>query len=260
MATGERCGELTGHEDIVTALAFAADGKSIVSAAGDKTIRVWELATRKERHQFRNDRSLAHALALARDGRTCFSGNSDGTILIWDLWAELSATRKEALWADLASADAQQGFRAMRALAGAEQGVLLLREKLRPVAAVDPRRLARLVADLDDPEFRVRDKAAQELKDLGELAAPALRQAMTDRPSAEVRRRAEMLLAAPNELTAEQLRGLRAVEALEHARSAEARQVLQSLAGGAPAARLTQAATSALARLASKSDALRKEK
>jgi hypothetical protein len=136
----------------------------------------------------------------------------------------------------------------------------MLRVKVRPVAAVDSRRLARLVADLDDPEFRVRDRAAQELKDLGELAAPALQQVLTGQPSAEVRRRAETLLAASSELTAEQLRGLRAVEALEHARSAEARQVLQSLAEGAPAARLTQEAKAALARLAAKRGELRKEK
>jgi RNA polymerase sigma factor (sigma-70 family) len=267
MATGERCGELSGHQEAVTVLAFAADGKGLVSASADKTIRVWELATRKERHRLRSERSLARALALAGDGRTCLSGHGDGTVLIWDLWAdggtvppsaEWPATRGEALWADLASADAAQGYRAMRALAGAEQGVSLLREKVRPAAAVDPRRLTRLVADLDDDEFDVREKAAQELESLGELAAPALRQALTGRPSAEVRRRAETLLAAPHELTAEQLRGLRAVEVLERARSAEARPVLESLAAGAAAARLTQEAKSALARLAPKREELRK--
>jgi RNA polymerase sigma factor (sigma-70 family) len=266
-ATGERRGQLAGHQENVTVLAFTADGKSLVSAGADKTIRVWELATCQERHQFRDDRSLALALAVSGDSRTCYSGQGDGTTLVWDLWAEggpppaeLSAARRAALWADLAGADARQAFRAARVLAGAGQGVALLREKVRPVAAVDPRRLARLVADLDDPEFRVRDRGTRQLRDLGELAAPALRRALADQPSAEVRRRVETLLAAPDELTAEQLRGLRAVEALEHARSASARQVLRSLAGGAPAARLTQEAEAALGRLASGRDEPREEK
>jgi RNA polymerase sigma factor (sigma-70 family) len=266
MATGERRGQFEEHQEAVSVLAFAPDGQSLVSASADKTIRVWELATRKERLQFRTDRSLAHSLALAGDGRTCLSGQSDGTILAWDLWSgdgtassrDWSAKQGESLWADLASADARQSYQAMRVLAGADQGVLLLREKVHAVAAVDSRRLARLVADLDNNEFDVREKAAQELRTLGELAAPALRQALKDRPSAEVRRRAETLLAAPHELTAEELRCLRAVEVLERARSAEARQVLKSLAAGAASARLTQEAKAALARLASKNEELRK--
>jgi hypothetical protein len=87
-----------------------------------------------------------------------------------------------------------------------------------------------------------------------------LQQVLSGQPSAELRRRAETLLDAANELTAEQLRGLRAVEALEHARSVEARQVLQSLAEGAAAARPTREAKSALARLAVAREQPRKEK
>jgi hypothetical protein len=60
----------------------------------------------------------------------------------------------------------------------------------------------------------------------------------------------EELLAKPKVLrSGEELRGVRAVEALEHIGTAEAREVLQTLADGAPA-RLTREAKASLERLA----------
>src|SRR5437763_1530012 len=80
----------------------------------------------------------------------------------------------------------------------------------------------------------------------------ALRQAITSRPSLEVRRRVEELLARLEGATpsAEGVRTLRAVEALEHIGTREARQVLETLAKGAPETRLTREVKAALERLA----------
>jgi WD40 repeat protein len=63
-----------------------------------------------------------------------------------------------------------------------------------PVARVDPKRLALLIADLDSAKFAVRKKAAQELEKLGEAAIGACRKALDGEPSAEVRRRLKSLL------------------------------------------------------------------
>jgi hypothetical protein len=85
---------------------------------------------------------------------------------------------------------------------------------------------------------------------LGERVEPALRQALKEKPSAEVRRRVGALLAAlkgvppPNTL-----RALRAVWVLERVGTPEARQLLGALAKGAPGARQTVEAQAALARL-----------
>jgi len=139
----------------------------------------------------------------------------------------------------------------MRALAAARgQGIALLRGKVRPAAAIDPRHLARLVADLDSNEFSVREKATQELQALGERAAPSLRRALEKQPSLELRRRVKELLDGLNQLPAEQVRGIRAVEVLEHTGSLEARRILRSLAQGTPEARLTREAKASLKRLA----------
>jgi HEAT repeat protein len=160
----------------------------------------------------------------------------------------------EALWADLSGEDAAKAYRAVWALAAApEQAVPFLQARLRPAVAADPDpRVARLITDLDDPRFAIREKATQELAKLGKSAGPALRQVLDNSPSPEVRRRAEGLFKKMGRQTPppEQLRLLRAVEALEQMGTPPARQVLERLAGGAPEAEVTQDAKAALGRLA----------
>jgi hypothetical protein len=80
--------------------------------------------------------------------------------------------------------------------------------------------------------------------------APSLRRALEKPPSLELRRRVKELLDGLNQLPAEQVRGIRAVEVLEHTGSSEAPQVLRSLAQGTPEARLTREAKASLKRLA----------
>jgi hypothetical protein len=89
------------------------------------------------------------------------------------------------------------------------------------------------------------------LAQLGDLAEDALRAAARQSSSAEQRRRVVRLLGRLDNLesTPEQLRLLRAVEALEIIGTPEARRVLMHLAGGAARARLSVEAKAALGRL-----------
>jgi hypothetical protein len=127
-----------------------------------------------------------------------------------------------------------------------------LKKRLPPAAAPDAKRLADLIADQDSETFARRDAAMKGLADLGELAEPALRAALENGPSLEVRRRLEELLEKLAGLgtTGEPLRASRAVEALERIGTPEARQVLTRLAAGAPGAWRTREAKAALDRLA----------
>jgi hypothetical protein len=144
--------------------------------------------------------------------------------------------------------EAREGMRALIASAG--QAVPLVKEALRPPPPADAARVARLVTDLDAEAFAAREKAAAELERLGPLARPALERAARTSPSAEVKRRAEALLAAiAVRLAGEDRRALRAVEVLVQAGTRQARDLLRELAGGPPEAALTREARAGLERL-----------
>jgi WD40 repeat protein len=227
----------------------------------DQTIRVWEAASGQEVLRFDlPPRTGVKAAAFAPDGRTLFTGMNDTTTLVWDLVprargapADLKRERLEGLWADLAGGDSARAYRALWALAlSPDRAVPLLAERLRPAGAADVRRIRRLCTDLDSDEFAVRSRAQKELEKLGAEAVPTLREVLAGGPSFEVRKRLESLLvhASAGNLTAEELRQVRALAVLERAGTPEARKVLAALAGGRADARLTREAKASLERLA----------
>jgi RNA polymerase sigma factor (sigma-70 family) len=250
------------RRDAPVCLALSPDGRYLALAQHTPEIRLWDVRARREVGRFAGHEGGVVSLLFAPDGKHLFSGGTDTTALTWDLTrltqaqsapaVELPARTLDALWTDLAGKDAAQAFDAIRKLsASPDQTVALLRDRVRPATPADPKRLARLLGDLDSDVFEVRRQAQSELEGLGELAETALRKALTGDPSLEVRQRVERLLdnlsgQAP---PAERLRELRAVELLELISSSEARQLLQTLAEGAPEARLTREARSAVRRL-----------
>jgi hypothetical protein len=134
-----------------------------------------------------------------------------------------------------------------------------LKPRLRPARSADARQLKRLLAELDSDEFEVRDKAQAALAELGDLAEPALREALKGKPALDVRRRVEGLLDGLRKPVTqpEALRSLRAVGVLEAIGTASARRMLEELAAGAAEARLTREAKASLSRLERKTPANR---
>ena len=157
-----------------------------------------------------------------------------------------------ALWTDLADADAARAYRALCRLANHPGlSVPFLRTRLRPVPPLDAKVIARLLDALDHDDFDEREKAQKELHQFGEPIRPIVQKELSGTPVPETKRRLETLLLRLDEevLSAETLRLVRAVEALERMGSAEARLLLQELAVGAPGARLTREARSSLSRM-----------
>ena len=79
-------------------------------------------------------------------------------------------------------------------VAAAPESISLLSERLQPVAKVHETKLARLISDLDNEKFKVREQAAEELQELAELAEPTMRRALAGKPSAEAHRRLRSLV------------------------------------------------------------------
>jgi RNA polymerase sigma factor (sigma-70 family) len=76
--------------DFVQQIAFAPDGRSFAIAFADRTIRILDTATGKERLRRGGHDSRVHSLAFAPDGKSLASGHADSTILVWNLMPELS--------------------------------------------------------------------------------------------------------------------------------------------------------------------------
>src|SRR5262249_34294407 len=151
----------------------------------------------------------------------------------------LSADELRSAWEDLGG-DAGKAYRAVGALAAAEQAVPFLAERVRPAAAPEAKRVAELLAGLDDNRFEGRGRGSRGREGLGRVVEPARREAVAGRASAEVKRRLTALLEkwAAATPTPEEVRAIRIVEALEWAGTAAARRLLTDLAGGVAEARL----------------------
>lgn len=109
-------------------------------------------------------------------------------------------------------------------------------------------RIARLIADLDGDRLAQREQASKELLKLGSIAISALVEASATTQSAEVRRRADAVLARLTR-SGGVLRLIRAVEVLERVGSSDAVEVVSQLARGATGAPLTEEALATYARL-----------
>lgn len=267
--TGGLVRTLGEADDFSFSVAFSPDGSLLAAAGnlrgrpGEQVVRVWDIATGAERRRWLGHEAAGMALAFFPDNRRLASGSPSGELLVWDLGSDpppaapsrprraLTAARLASAWDDLAG-DAGSAHAAVWALADdADKAVPFLAQRVRPAPVPDANLVARLVADLDDDAFATRERATHALEAAGEAAEPALRRALGATPSAEVRRRIETLLHKPRwPVTApEELQALRAVEALEHAGTPEARRLLEGLAGGTAEARLTREAKASLARL-----------
>jgi WD40 repeat protein/beta-lactamase regulating signal transducer with metallopeptidase domain len=245
-------------------LAFSPDGRALAARGADLSVRVWDVIAGKEIGQLKGHGGRIETVAFAADGKTLASGATDTTILLWDTadplkelakapTVELPAAEVKTLWGDLARDDAAKAFGGVLKLSAApRQAVPFLSERLKPAARIDPRKIDAWIGELDSEKYAVRQEAAENLLKAGEQAVPALRKVLASRPALETRKRVEQLVdkLTSGTLSAEQLRLIRALEALERIGTPEARQVLRTLAQGAPGALPTREAQAALNRLA----------
>src|SRR5205823_5500767 len=152
----------------------------------------------------------------------------------------LTREQLEELWTALGDTDAGKGYQALCTLrARTAQAVALLQVCLLPALNPDAPELPRLLADLDDGRFAVRQSAEQALAKLGTKAEAGLRLALGRNPPLHVRKSLEGLLDKLDGPVTdpERLRELRAIEVLEHIGSPAARRVLERLAQGVQDAR-----------------------
>jgi hypothetical protein len=290
--------KLEGHSGGCLTVAFAPSGRVAVSGGRDGVVRVWEVASGKERkalpggswthsvawtadgsllasghadgrvcvwdgrsglrlRELKGHRGAVLALAFSRDGKRLVSGSGDTTGMVWDVAGlrtrsepiQLSEAKLKSLWADLISAEGSVAAEALQTLARSpEQAAALVRERIKPVREDD---VTRLIKDLDSPRYAVRQRAIRHLVSVGRSVERRLWQELKAKPSLEVRRRLEEILAAISnqERHPEEVRTYRSIELLEMIGTGAAKDMLKELAGGAEGYDLTREAKMTLERM-----------
>ncbi len=185
-STGKELRHFEGHRGKIYCVRFSSDGRMLATGSQDSTLRLWEVSTGKERHCFQGHQNVVLSVSFSPDDRLLVSASNDTTALVWDLTgrfqdgrfqpSHLSTEELNRCWTDLLDADAARAYRSIIALTGSpKEAVPFLKDHLPPLTAVDPKRVAPLLAALDSEQFAERDKAMTESEKLGLSAEPALR-------------------------------------------------------------------------------------
>ncbi len=75
---------LHGHTELVNDCAVSADGRFIISASDDGTLKVWDAAIGAERLTLTGHTSEVYGCAVSFDGRFIVSASHDKTLKVWD--------------------------------------------------------------------------------------------------------------------------------------------------------------------------------
>jgi hypothetical protein len=271
VATGdERCRftepgatQITGQWTGTQFLAFSPDCRLLVTCASDDPFaRRWDLTTGKELPPLTGHRAWIGAVEFSANGRVLVTGSQDTTALAWDMASrerertEIGHARGQPelrrFWDDLADRDAAKAYHAILALiAAGDQGAAFVGDQLKPAPPIEATKIAGWIADLDDPQFAVRERSTAALLQVADQADAVLRRTLDGTQSAEVRHRIRRILDAAGDVnpSPDRLREIRAVEVLERIATPAARERLAVLSRGAPGLGLTRDARSSLKRL-----------
>jgi WD40 repeat protein len=81
----QECNRLNGHSSMVVSVSFSPDGKTIASASGDTTIKIWDVVTGKEITTLTGHRHAVMSVRFSPDGKMIASASTDKSIKLWNV-------------------------------------------------------------------------------------------------------------------------------------------------------------------------------
>lgn len=246
-----------GHPPVAFGLSVSPDGKTL-AVANRGTIARWDLVTGRELTPVAAGGNV-RAVQFAADGKSLFvltegwklrTFATDDPALTWTPPAgKLTPADLDALWTGLTADDPAAEYAARQVLrSDPDRGVAFLKERLTPIANPEPAAVKAMLAKCGSANFNERKKGVAELRAYGDLANFILNQyqqypELQEFPY-ELRTRIQYEFNGVN-VPPETLRMFRAIQALEQTPGADAGKLLDALAGGATASRVTQRAKEA---------------
>jgi uncharacterized protein (TIGR02996 family) len=79
----------------VAALSLSGDGRLLLSGGWDRTVRLWDVATRRELRRFEGHTGRVWDVALSPDGRQAASCGDESVIRVWDV---ASGEEERQIW------------------------------------------------------------------------------------------------------------------------------------------------------------------
>ncbi|KAJ8595462.1 WD40 repeat-like protein [Rhizopogon salebrosus TDB-379] len=77
---------MQGHTGLVNGVAFFNDGRQLVTASWDKTLRIWDVQNGTlVGEPFEGHQSSVYSVAVSPDDKRIASGGMDETVIIWDV-------------------------------------------------------------------------------------------------------------------------------------------------------------------------------
>ena len=81
----EKTPKLSGHGGSVESVAFSPDGTTLATASSDHTIKLWDLATRRERMTLEGHTNSVQSVAFSPDGKSLASIGFAPEVILWDV-------------------------------------------------------------------------------------------------------------------------------------------------------------------------------
>ncbi len=75
---------LQGHQGPVLSVSFSPDGKTIASASGDGTVRLWDRQGKPIGEPLKGHQGRVWSVSFSPDGKTIASASGDRTVRLWD--------------------------------------------------------------------------------------------------------------------------------------------------------------------------------
>jgi WD40 repeat protein len=75
---------LKGHSGAVFGVAFSPDGQLLATASGDKTVKLWDTASRTEIRTYKGHTHSVERVVFSPDGRLLATASRDKTVRLWE--------------------------------------------------------------------------------------------------------------------------------------------------------------------------------